>query len=79
MSKPMSGATAQANKPTQTVTPQAAATQTSVPTEKVAKRAYEKWLQSGCQDGCDQQHWLDAEKELRAELTRTSTSTTARR
>lgn len=79
MSKPMSGATAQATKPMQTATPQAAATQASVPTEKVAKRAYEKWLQGGCQDGCDQQHWLEAEKELRAEMTRAAASTTTRR
>jgi hypothetical protein len=43
---------------------------TAVPREKVAMRAYEKWLKSGCQHGCDQQHWLEAEAELRAEMAR---------
>jgi hypothetical protein len=43
---------------------------TQVPREKIAMRAYEKWLKSGCQHGCDQQHWLEAESELKAEMTR---------
>jgi hypothetical protein len=47
------------------------ATHTGVPTEKVAKRAYEKWMQSGCQHGCDRQHWYEAEQEIKAEMTRT--------
>jgi hypothetical protein len=42
----------------------------SVPREKIAMRAYEKWLKSGCQHGCDRQHWLEAEAELRAEMAR---------
>ena len=41
-----------------------------VPREKIAMRAYEKWLKSGCHHGCDQQHWLEAEAELKAELSR---------
>jgi hypothetical protein len=41
-----------------------------VPREKVAMRAYEKWLKSGCQHGCDRQHWLEAEAELKAEMSR---------
>jgi len=65
MSKPTSGATAQATKPTQTVKPQAAAMPTSMPTEKIAKLAYEKWVKGGCKHGCDQQHWYEAEMELR--------------
>jgi hypothetical protein len=44
---------------------------TGVPTEKVAKRAYEKWLHSGCKHGCDRQHWFEAEQEIRAEMMRT--------
>lgn len=78
MSKNTSGATAQANKSTSTPKPQAAAPQTSVPTEKVAKLAYEKWLKSGCMDGCDKQHWYEAETELRAEMSRTPAATTRR-
>ena len=41
-----------------------------VPREKIAMRAYEKWLKSGCPHGCDRQHWLEAEAELRAEIAR---------
>ena len=51
--------------------PQASTTQSSVPMDKVAKRAYEKWMQSGCKHGCDKQHWHEAEQEIRAEMTRT--------
>jgi hypothetical protein len=71
MSKNSSGAAAQATKPMQaskataTTKPQATATKTPVPMEKVAKLAYEKWLKAGCQHGCDQQHWYEAEMELR--------------
>jgi hypothetical protein len=42
----------------------------SVPHEKIAMRAYEKWLKSGCPHGCDRQHWLEAEQELRTEMSR---------
>jgi hypothetical protein len=67
MSKNSSGATAQATKPMQTTKPQSAPapTKMSVPTDKVSKLAYEKWLKGGCKHGCDQQHWYEAEMELR--------------
>jgi hypothetical protein len=42
----------------------------AVPHEKIAMRAYEKWLKSGCQHGCDRQHWMEAEQELKAEMAR---------
>ena len=51
--------------------PQASATHSSVPMEKVAMRAYEKWMQSGCKHGCDRQHWFEAEQEIRSEMMRT--------
>lgn len=38
--------------------------------DKVARRAYEKWLAQGCQHGCDVQHWLEAEAELKSETPR---------
>jgi Protein of unknown function (DUF2934) len=41
----------------------------AIPHEKIARRAYEKWCMGGCMHGTDQQHWLDAEAELRAEMT----------
>jgi hypothetical protein len=50
-----------------------------VPHEKIAMRAYEKWCQRGCPDGTHMQDWMEAEKELRAEMGRTGQSTQARR
>ncbi len=44
----------------------------AIPREKIAMRAYEKWLKTGCQHGCDQQHWIEAETELKAEMTRSA-------
>jgi hypothetical protein len=41
-----------------------------VPHEKIAMRAYEKWCKRGCVHGNDQQDWVEAEAELRAELSR---------
>jgi hypothetical protein len=41
--------------------------------ERVAKRAYEKWMKRGCKDGYAQQDWLEAERELLAEQARLST------
>jgi hypothetical protein len=38
--------------------------------EKIAMRAYEKWCKRGRQHGSDKQDWLDAEKELMAEMGR---------
>jgi hypothetical protein len=32
----------------------------------VAARAYEIWQRSGCPNGKDQEHWFQAERELRA-------------
>ncbi len=50
---------------------QAPTTQVSLPSEKVAKRAFEKWMKGGCKHGCDKQHWYEAEAEIRAEQTKT--------
>ncbi len=37
-----------------------------LPAERVAARAYEIWQASGRPDGHDQDHWFQAERELRA-------------
>jgi len=63
-------------------TPHAPATTTTpakVPQEKIAMRAYEKWCKRGRPHGTDRQDWLEAEAELKAEMSRTGGSTTARR
>src|SRR5450631_3574905 len=36
--------------------------------DKVAMRAYQKWLQAGCPHGFDQQFWRDAHAEVLAEI-----------
>ena len=57
--------------PQAATTPQSSTLPSGVPLEKVATRAYQKWLQGGCKHGCDKQNWFDAETELKAELART--------
>jgi hypothetical protein len=54
------------------VTPQASTTTPPVvvPQAKIAQRAYEKWVKRGCTHGNDQQDWLAAEAELKAEQAR---------
>jgi Protein of unknown function (DUF2934) len=46
------------------------ASQMKIPHEKIAMRAYEKWVKRGRPHGSDVQDWVDAENELRAELAR---------
>jgi hypothetical protein len=40
------------------------------PAEKVAQRAYQIWEASGRPDGQHEEHWLRAERELRAQYAR---------
>lgn len=32
--------------------------------EEIAARAYKIWQQQGCPDGCEEQHWRQAEQEI---------------
>ncbi len=48
------------------------ASQVKVPHEKIAMRAYEKWVKRGQQHGNDLQDWVEAENELRAEMTKSA-------
>ena len=45
-----------------------------IPHERIAMRAYEKWVNRGRPVGSPVQDWLEAEKELRSEFSRGSTS-----
>jgi hypothetical protein len=56
------GATATVARPT--------AKAVKVPHDQIAQRAHEIWLKRGCRPGEDERNWLEAEKQLRAELTR---------
>jgi hypothetical protein len=42
--------------------------QMKAPYDKIAQRAYEKWLKRGQKIGNDVQDWLEAEAEIVAEL-----------
>jgi hypothetical protein len=42
-----------------------------IPHEKIAMRAYEKWIKRGRPQGTQMQDWLEAEMELKAEMSRT--------
>src|SRR5947209_4927683 len=46
-----------------------------IPHERIAMRAYQKWCQRGCPAGTDQQDWLEAEAELRTEMTQPGSRT----
>jgi hypothetical protein len=50
--------------------PQQSLAQSSVPLDKIAARAYEKWVKGGCKHGNDKKDWLEAEMELKAEMAR---------
>ena len=65
---PQTGKAAQTSATTQP----ASNSQTGIPAEKVAARAYQKWLKNGCMHGNDKQDWLEAEAELKAEMSRTA-------
>jgi hypothetical protein len=65
-------------------TPQTPSSTTSsssvkVPHDKIAQRAYEKWCKRGCNHGNDRQDWLEAEAELRSEMSRATGSSQPRR
>jgi hypothetical protein len=50
-----------------------------IPRERIAQRAYEKWMKRGCPHGSDMQDWIEAERELMAEMARSSPPTGGRR
>jgi len=57
------------------------APQQKIPQDKIAMRAYEKWVKRGYKHGHDQRDWMEAEAELRAEFgfNTGSAATTSRR
>jgi hypothetical protein len=50
-----------------------------VPHEKIAMRAYEKWVKRGRPHGTDVQDWIEAETELKVEMARTAQASTMNR
>jgi len=45
-------------------------TPVQIPHERIAMRAYEKWMKRGCPQGTAFQDWVEAEAELVAEASR---------
>ncbi len=43
-----------------------------LPHEKIAMRAYEKWVKRGRPQGTEMQDWIEAENELKAEMMHTT-------
>ncbi|MBI3823123.1 MAG: DUF2934 domain-containing protein [Planctomycetes bacterium] len=66
---PQTGKTAQATA-TMQQGQTCGAVQGCVPADKVAALAFQKWLKKGCKHGQDQQDWMEAEAELKAEMAR---------
>jgi len=52
----------------------AKAPHSQIPHEKIAMRAYEKWVKRGRPQGTDVQDWAEAEAELKSEMMRTTPS-----
>lgn len=57
--------------PPQTQSPQGP--MAAIPQEKIATLAYEKWLNRGQPQGTEMLDWLEAEKEIRSEMSRGKT------
>ena len=55
--------------------PGAATGSVKIPHERIAMRAYEKWVQRGRPHGTDLKDWIEAEAELLKEAARGATST----
>ncbi len=50
--------------------PMSSTSTVKIPPEKIAMRAYEKWMKRGRTHGHDLQDWVEAEAELRVEMAR---------
>ena len=61
------GATATAPRPTGTK-PCYGGKTGSITREQIAQRAHEIWVKRGCKPGEDERNWLEAEKQLKAEM-----------
>lgn len=56
-------------RPAGTQAPAAAKT-VKITREQIAQRAHEIWVKNGCKHGQDEQNWLEAERQLKAELSK---------
>jgi Protein of unknown function (DUF2934) len=75
MSRVSTPPTAQPIKQPVPATAQGAAS-VKIPHERIAMRAYEKWVQRGRPQGTDLKDWIEAEAELLKEAARGGTTAT---
>jgi hypothetical protein len=68
MSSPQAGGATVAPPRRAGTKPRPATTSVKIAHELVAQRAHEIWLKQGCRHGQDQEHWFEAERQLKAEL-----------
>jgi hypothetical protein len=64
------GATTTTLRPVGAQTPTATKTPNQPTREQTAKRAHDIWVKNGCKHGQDEQNWLEAERQLKAEMSR---------
>jgi len=62
--------TAVATAPRSTTTSAPSANTVTPTYEQISQRAQEIWKKKGCLPGQDEQNWLEAERQLKAELLR---------
>jgi hypothetical protein len=63
------GATTTTLRPAGTKAPEAAK-MVKITREQIAQRAHEIWVKNGCKHGQDEQNWLEAERQVKAEMTK---------
>ncbi len=61
-------ATATVSQPTAVKTTQGSCCSKTPTYEQIAQRAKEIWTKKGCLPGQDEQNWLEAERQLKAEM-----------
>jgi hypothetical protein len=60
------GATTAALRPAGTKAPEVTK-MVKITREQIAQRSHEIWVKNGCKHGQDEQNWLEAERQLKAE------------
>ena len=61
------GATTTTLRPAGSKTPEAIK-MVKIAREQIAQRAHDIWVKNGCKHGQDEQNWLEAERQLKAEV-----------
>lgn len=69
-SSPQTGGATVAQPRRTSTKPRPAPTSGNIAHDQIAKRAHELWVKQGCRHGQDQEHWFEAERQLKAELAR---------